>query len=324
MQALTCAPRTSGMTTTAKKQRGPKDYDPQRQWGLQPSSSGSMTIGGEAMYIIGGHVASSGALAPGKAADAIGREGQARAKRRVEERDSEKALKELLGRERASGVGGGAAEVVKAARALVADKRGQTDKDKNVNGSGKSGLASAQMKGKGKAREGDSASNVRENKDEPKRPSPSGTNSEDEDGKPKRSYSAEMVKRLGFDPVLLSVKVGGRAQGQSVSKKVSCKPRIFCFRETVSLNINICLKHVKPLPDRAQSGAIRLGPPPGKKVRSGVTVPSSAHNPPRERANGDASKDSNLTGNASQISRDNSTSKVDVDSDSELEIGSDE
>jgi minichromosome maintenance protein 10 len=209
------------MTTTAKKQRGPKDYDPSRQWGLRPTSSGTTTVGGEAMYIIGGHVASSsGALAPGRAAETIGREGQARAKRRAEERESESALKELLSRERASGLGG-AAEVVKIARALVSAHRSQNDKGTTKEQGNKSGSASSQMKGKKKAREETSVRYVSNGNNESK--SNSGLNGilGDEEDMPKRGYGAEMVKRLGFDPVSLSVKIGGRTQGQSASKKVS-------------------------------------------------------------------------------------------------------
>lgn len=207
------------MSTTAKKQRGNKDYDPSRNWGLQPSSS--TTPGGEAVYIIGGHVASSsshplGALAPGKAAENIGREGQARAKRRADERDSEIILKELLGREKSTGFGGGAAEVVKSARALIAGRKGQ----KLAANEGKDSLRPAQMKGKGKAREDSSTKGVDEGDNVPKTRCSFGTINELEESKPKRGYGAEMVKRLGFDPASLSAKIG-TPQSQSVGKKVS-------------------------------------------------------------------------------------------------------
>ncbi|THH01685.1 hypothetical protein EW145_g6867, partial [Phellinidium pouzarii] len=49
---------TSGMSTSAAKRKAA--YDPARQWGLKPEDGGLRGPGGEATYVVGGHVASSG------------------------------------------------------------------------------------------------------------------------------------------------------------------------------------------------------------------------------------------------------------------------
>lgn len=86
---------TGGMSTSAIVKRK-TDYDPVRQWGLKPSTS----TGDGATYVISGHVVRSGNKPSLFMAESMGREGQAKAKRRLENNEVENTLKKLLERDR--------------------------------------------------------------------------------------------------------------------------------------------------------------------------------------------------------------------------------
>ncbi|KAH8112086.1 hypothetical protein DFH11DRAFT_1609582 [Phellopilus nigrolimitatus] len=274
---------TSGMTTTANKRRAA--YDPARQWGLKPET-GLRGHDGEATYVIGGHVASSSrAQAPGVAGETMGREGQARARRRVAEREGDRELAELLGKGGSGTSGGGSREalaVVKKAREAVLKGKGQ--------GKGKE-------KGKGKSLPADMEDE--ENEDV----------SRSEQSEPKKkSFSAEMVKRLGFDPTIKAY-AHPASFGKGGAKN----------KDTVMLG--------------NQKREIRLGAPPGKKVRSGVIAPTPSiinQSDDGHSESGEAAKASQFDGadsgrtkgaeGTSQISAPSADIAVANDLDSDLEI----
>lgn len=87
--------RTSGMGSSAIHKRKHASYDPQRQWGLKPeddSTSGST-------YVVSGHVISAAEKASMFVSETVGREVQAKARRKAEASDADKAVKALLERE---------------------------------------------------------------------------------------------------------------------------------------------------------------------------------------------------------------------------------
>ncbi|KAJ2925004.1 hypothetical protein H1R20_g12108, partial [Candolleomyces eurysporus] len=86
---------TGGMSTSSIVKRK-TDYDPARQWGLKPSTSG----GDGATYVISGHVVRSGNKPSLFMAESMGREGQAKAKRKLDNSEVENTLKKLLERDR--------------------------------------------------------------------------------------------------------------------------------------------------------------------------------------------------------------------------------
>ncbi|KAF9497368.1 hypothetical protein BDN71DRAFT_1387750 [Pleurotus eryngii] len=81
---------TSGMSVSAVSKRKPA-YDPARQWGLAPvaSSSSSVTTFSAPTYVVSGHVVSSNS-------DNFGREGQAKAQRKLLAHEADQTLKKLL------------------------------------------------------------------------------------------------------------------------------------------------------------------------------------------------------------------------------------
>ncbi|KAJ3509617.1 hypothetical protein NLJ89_g5126 [Agrocybe chaxingu] len=87
---------TSGLTTSTHKRKN--DYDPARQWGLKPDESRAEG----ATYVVSGHVVTGTSSDPRTMymTENIGREGQAKAKRKLESRDADRSLKALLQRDK--------------------------------------------------------------------------------------------------------------------------------------------------------------------------------------------------------------------------------
>ncbi|KAJ7271054.1 hypothetical protein C8J57DRAFT_1449997 [Mycena rebaudengoi] len=162
-------------------------YDPARQWGLKPVGGDA---GGDTTYVVSGHIIRSGADPRDSMhiAENMGREGQAKARRKMLSRDTDRALKALFDRDR-----DGMQAVVKAREA------GHAQKAEKREGSSKG-------KGKGKAKEGEVSTSKTAQKvgAEPKALST------------KNAYSAEIIKQLGFDP---TVKAGHRRYEDDVMKK---------------------------------------------------------------------------------------------------------
>ncbi|KAK0475086.1 hypothetical protein IW261DRAFT_1646941 [Armillaria novae-zelandiae] len=147
---------TSGMSNTTIKKRK-LAYDPARQWGLKPADAE-----GSATYVVSGHVVKGSGPSSLEIAENIGREGQAKAQR-LRAKDADKALKDLLDRDKEG------MKAVVAARefAQKGDKKGREDGRKR------------------KRKDNEGGFNVEPSTKE---------------GTPKSHYSAEMVKQLGFNP----------------------------------------------------------------------------------------------------------------------------
>ncbi|KAL0952672.1 hypothetical protein HGRIS_006916 [Hohenbuehelia grisea] len=193
---------TTGMSTSAAPKRKPA-FDSQRQWGLLPPSSASSSTtfsAPAATYVVSGHVVSSGV------SEAMGREGQARAQRKLQAHESDRALKKLLRRDK------------EGMRAVLAARE--------VGSSGKCEKAKSRKGGKGdRGGKGDDSSSSRskaKGKDKAKAETASTqeeSSSEDDDdettskngARSKPAYSAEVIKKLGFDPTakLTQPKGGG-------------------------------------------------------------------------------------------------------------------
>ncbi|KAJ7146150.1 hypothetical protein C8R44DRAFT_836988 [Mycena epipterygia] len=177
---------TSGMSTSAVRKRKP-DYDPRRKWGLKPLDADS----GGATYLVSGHIISGGAGVADLRdsmyiGESMGREGQAKASRKLAARDDdERVLKALLGRDTE-----GMKPVMKAREVGLAEKAEQE------------AAKGDKRKGKKKADAGDGPT---ASKDVAPKAAPT-----------KNAYSAQVMKQLGFDPTL---KGGHRRHEDSVTKK---------------------------------------------------------------------------------------------------------
>ena len=185
-------------------------YDPARQWGLKPGPSASDgSGGGGSTYVMSGHIVSNSSRF---VAENIGREGQAKA-RRKSGRDADRELKALLQR----GDKEGMRAVVKARE--VAKALNKTN-----------GEAPSRDVGKGKNQK-EATGNAEAHK------SHSGSDLEVEDppnvqvSTQKNAYNAEVIKQLGFDPTVRPGQT--RINDSAVQKKVgSSKPMV---RRLISL-----------------------------------------------------------------------------------------
>ncbi|KAG2150994.1 uncharacterized protein EDB93DRAFT_1140546 [Suillus bovinus] len=211
---------TSGMTTSTSKKRK-ADYDPQRQWGMKPSeASGSRTD--NTTYVVSGHVVggSNRDVSSMFVAENMGREGQARAKRKLMQ-DADRELKGLLERDK------------EGMRAVAKAREIGTMRAKRTSDSAKDKKSSQWKQG---ARDSDciSESDHAETSNAPQT---------------KLAYSADIIKNLGFDP---AAKTGQkRAVQSSVQDKIAALAAV-----------------------RESRKEIHLGPRPGPRIRSGVTIPA--------------------------------------------------
>ncbi|OCB86034.1 hypothetical protein A7U60_g6932 [Sanghuangporus baumii] len=217
---------TSGLSTTAHKRKA--EYDPAQQWGLKPDPV-SRGMDGETTFVVGGFVASSGrAQTLGNVGNTMGREEQARARRKAGTKE-DKILAELLGKStsHSAGVGGGEASrealtVVQKARQAVTKARCDS----------KAAVVGSQTAAPAGEENGDNA--------EPQC----------------KAYSAELIRRLGFDPTIKAYGV----------RKPGVKPKTADGTSKLGKLAS-------------QNRDIQLGPPPGPKVRSGVAVSHLRNNP---------------------------------------------
>lgn len=179
--------------STSAAHKSKNRYDPLRKWGLKPSDD---VAGNGATYMVSGHVVSGSSADPRTMfiGETMGREGQARAKRVVDGKDSDRALKALLQRDKE-----GMKAVMKARevnRELVKEsKSGKNAKNANV--------------APKKRKKAQNSSDEEDDGDQ--------DNSKD-DNLRKTAYSAGIIKSLGFDP---SVKPGQRrVETKGVQQKV--------------------------------------------------------------------------------------------------------
>lgn len=166
------------------------DYDPRTKWGLKPEARAA---GADATYMIAGHVVSGSA---GDArtlytAEGIGRDGQAKARRKLAGAEGDAALKRLLERDK-DGM-----------RAVMLAREAGKEDVASRGAKGAKGKERGAGKGKGQGTErGTGAKPV------------------SADGAPKTVYAASVIKGLGFDPAL---KVGQkRAENEGMKNKVCC------------------------------------------------------------------------------------------------------
>jgi len=152
--------RTSGLGNNSKKKPA---YDPVRKWGLKPEdpSSGST-------YVFSGHVisGSGGDSRSMYVGETLGREAQAKASR-VSAKDADRTLKALLEKDKE-----GTRALIKARQAS-----GRKDTTKNTNSSSSK-------------RESDPLSSDSEEEEGSSHPHPPRKN----------AYSADVIRKLGFDP----------------------------------------------------------------------------------------------------------------------------
>jgi hypothetical protein len=178
-------------------------YDPQRKWGLQPANgsagppSSSQLEGGEGpTYVVAGHIVAGGAA--GKhdmfLKEKLGREAQARAARRTNSRDTDVALKRLLARDKEG------MKAVQEARKF-ATKAKAREKQRIANGKevGKeeeddhTGDSDSESSGNDDEEDGDALA------DRPRSRTKKTTTT-------KNAYSARVIKELGFDPTVKSLR----------------------------------------------------------------------------------------------------------------------
>lgn len=175
-----------GLSTTSAPKRKPA-YDPSRQWGLKPEP-----VAGSATYIVSGHVVNDTQVDPRTlfVTENIGREGQAKAARKMSKRTADRALMSLLERDKE-----GMKPVMKAREVGKKESgaRGKLDIKGKVKGKDQ----------EGKAREMDKGGEKREVR-----------------ATTKNAYTAGMIKGLGFDPIAVSGQRRGPGDSD-VQKKVS-------------------------------------------------------------------------------------------------------
>lgn len=244
---------TSGMGVGSGSQKRKAAYDPQRKWGLQPangsvgSPSSSQLEGGEGpTYVVAGHIVAGGAA--GKhdmfLKEKLGRDAQARAARRTNSRDTDVALKRLLARDK-EGMKA-VQEAHKFAMKAKAREKQRVANGKDVGKEPKEGDTS----------DSDSSGNDDE-EDDALADKPRSTTTKTTT---KNAYSARVIKELGFDPTVKSLRGShGRGREEGDEEPEGSRNEIYSkLRELAS-----CRQ-----PDR-----IRLGPRPGGRVRSVVSAP---------------------------------------------------
>jgi len=175
----------STSSTSSSMHKRKTAYDPQRQWGLKPEDD---STGDGATYVISGHIVSGTSSDPRTMylSETIGRDGQAKAKRKMGggKDAADRALKTLLERDRE-----GMKTVMKAREA---------GKVKLEEGKGRSGCEQGKKDSKGKRKQ---VAHDTEEESDKERDACGG------EEKRQSSYSAGVIRSLGFDP---SIKTGQR------------------------------------------------------------------------------------------------------------------
>lgn len=180
--------RTSGLGNNSKKKPA---YDPARQWGLKPEDSSSGST-----YVFSGHVisGSAGDSRSMYVGETIGREAQAKASR-ISAKDADRTLKALLEKDK------------EGTRALIKARQASGLKDT--------------------PKDTDSSSSKQKS-------DPLPSDSEEEEGSSqqrlprKNAYSADVIRKLGFDP---TSKAGKKSKHEvaELQRKVVDQPRFFLF-----------------------------------------------------------------------------------------------
>ncbi|KAL0579267.1 hypothetical protein V5O48_002721 [Marasmius crinis-equi] len=180
-------PELAGGTSGLAKPKAKSEYDPRRQWGLQPATRNGQFGDSDATYVFSGHIARGSSSSDPFFSDTHGRDAQTRAQKKQASRESEKVLKKLMERDR-DGVQG----IIKARQALgvgVGDGKGKKGEGRKA-AEGSSGVGSETDSG--------------QDRPQPQRRS---------------NASLQLLKLTGFDPVM-SKRNEPRGTSEDVQKKL--------------------------------------------------------------------------------------------------------
>ncbi|KAF5343126.1 hypothetical protein D9758_015215 [Tetrapyrgos nigripes] len=239
---------TSGLSNSAAvKRKHPskhEGYDPKRQWGLIPEQRDIGTT-----YVVSGHIVKGdNTLTSQEVMENYGREGQAKAQRIEKKKEEERSLKALLKRDRE-----GMEAVLKAREEMARIKQRQKSRDgpkKKTSGEAEAESDSDNDDGKHKRAKGKKKAARSEDSDG------------DDESIPKKrykTYSADVIKHLGFDPTLARMKTANSNTGTiSAQNKLDALAALHTSRKPKDID---------------------LGPRPGPKIRSGVFAPTSTSTP---------------------------------------------
>ncbi|KAF5326425.1 hypothetical protein D9611_001046 [Ephemerocybe angulata] len=229
---------TGGMSTSTVVKRK-HDYDPARQWGLAPSLTSTSS---SSTYIVSGHIVKNSQASMFNSEN-MGREGQAKAKRKLANDEVERQLKKMLERDREG------MEVVIKAREAAQARLDASEAAASGSGSG-SGSKESGAKGKGKGKVDVKAASGSASK--------KGKEKKGEDtvvaefNKPKKAYSQSVIRSLGFDPTLRPGHRRGEITEDSQNKRQKLEALCSTRRE------------------------IKLGPVPGPRKLSNIVAPPKA------------------------------------------------
>ncbi|KAI0929551.1 hypothetical protein AcV7_005381 [Taiwanofungus camphoratus] len=278
---------TSGMSSGAKRKN--PAYDPARQWGLRPSDHDS---GACATYVVSGHIVSgnndSNSLF---VSESMGRDAQAKASRKISTKDADRALQQLLKRDKEGSKALFSARQFSKRIANTADKVNTVDRKNKAMGKSDGDLS-------------DGASDT-ESSDDDKTKNPR-----------KNAYSAHLIRQLGFDP---TAKDGRRPADTTVQSKLDALTALQACRKEIDLGprpgkLSTCVSRPKTATNRPTSPAL---------VDS-VSMPSTCEDRPLQHphSDDDESKRREATVFSSAIGSSADIKLVDLDS-SDVELEAD-
>ena len=184
------------MTSGGKKKPA---YDPSRQWGLKPSTDSLSCTG--ATYVVSGHIVSDRKDSNGMFVnETIGRDAQAKTARQITAKDADRALQQLLKRDRDG------SKALKAARDFRRKMEKDSARETEAGRVGKKPRTNDPAKEKSRT--------TRRERDENES---QGSDEEAEEKIVKNAFSASLVKNLGFDP---TAKDGRKVKDTEVQRKV--------------------------------------------------------------------------------------------------------
>ncbi|TFY67206.1 hypothetical protein EVJ58_g1772 [Rhodofomes roseus] len=209
---------TSGMSTFAKRKK--PDHDPARQWGLKPEPDNN-----GATYVVSGHIISGSNDSKSLfLSESMGRDAQARASRKASTLEADRALQQLLKRDKAG------SQALATARAFAKKQARKVKKEE-----------------KGQPRQKAKAGNASDAE------SGSEASEEEENQQPlKHVYSAQLIKQLGFDP---TAKDGRKTADPKLQSKLDALAAVQASKRDIDL---------APRPGKKKSCVGRPAPTSGK------------------------------------------------------------
>lgn len=227
------------MAMHAKKKKS--DYDPARQWGLKPEPESG---GSSATYFVAGHVvAGSNDARSLFLSETMGRDAQARASRKASNLEGDRALQQLLKRDKEG------TRALSLARQFAKKQARKVKAEVKAEKRGKD-----TVKGKGKGRP-----------DAESGPESESEREEDSKNPHKHTYSAGLIKQLGFDP---TSKDGRKSADPKLQSKVGFT-RLRYPPRTVA-ECALTGSSMRSLPYKRRSGTSTLHP--GQARRGAVSA----------------------------------------------------